>query len=37
MSLFEYAFRLYLEAGFSKTTAFDMAIKLIDNLNEARK
>ncbi len=32
MSLFEYALKLYISEGFSKDTAFDMAIKLIENL-----
>lgn len=31
MSLFEYAFYLYVAEGFTQEQAFDMAVKLITN------
>jgi len=31
VSLFEYALNLYIDEGFDKETAFDMAIKLVEN------
>ncbi len=31
VSLFEYAFYLYIEAGLKPDEAFDCALKLIDN------
>jgi hypothetical protein len=34
MSLFEYALKLYMKEGFDKNTAYDMAIKLIENLKK---
>jgi len=36
VSLFEYAFYLYIEAGLSNDEAFDCALKLIDNCNYER-
>lgn len=32
MSLFEYAYNLYIEAGLTSEEAFNCALKLIDNL-----
>jgi hypothetical protein len=37
MSLFEYALKLYIKEGFDNKTAYDMAMKLIENLKKCEK